>query len=78
MDKSKLIVSGKYRTTHGCKFFTSNDDLNIPVDEICEVTDISIEGDNGQELHERKTVGNSKRHQFEVVSYITLDTLIIL
>ena len=45
--------------------------------------DISIEGDNlhdvqhyGQELHERKTVGNGKRNQFEVISYITLVTLI--
>ena len=67
MDKSKLIVSEEYQTTHGCKVFTSNDDSNILMDEICEVIDISIEGNNfhavqhyGQELHERKTE-NGKR-----------------
>ena len=83
MDKSKLIESDEYQTTHDCKVFTSNDDSNILMDEICEVMDISIEGDNlhdvqhyGQELHERKTVGNGKRNQFEIVSYITLVTLI--
>ena len=62
--------------------FTSNDDSNISMHEICEVMDISIEGDNlhdehyGQQLHERKMVGNGKRNQFQVVSYITLVTLI--
>ena len=78
MDKSKLIVSEKYQT-HGCKVFTSNDDSNISMDEICEVMDISIEGDNlhavqyyGQELNERNTTENGKRNQFEVVSNITL------
>ena len=83
MDKSKLIVSDEYQTTHGCKVFTSNDDSNISVDEICEVMDISIEGNNlhdvqhyGQQLHERKIVGNGKRNQFQVVSYITSVTLI--
>ena len=82
MDKSKLIASDEYQTTHGCKVFTSNDDSNISVDEICEVKDISIELDNlhavhhyGQELHERKTTENGKRNQFEVVSNITLATL---
>ena len=83
MNKSKLIASDEYQTTHGCKVFTSNDDSNISMDEICEVMDISIEGDNlhdvqhyGQQLHERKTVENGKRNQFQVVSYITLVTLI--
>ena len=82
MDKSKLIASDEYQTTHGCKVFTSNDDSNISMDEICEVMDISIEGDNlhavqhyGQELHERKTTENGKRNQFKVVSHITLATL---
>ena len=37
MDKSKLIVSDEYQTAHGCKLFTSNDDSNISIDEICEV-----------------------------------------
>ena len=41
MDKSKLIASDEYQITHGCKVFTSNDELNISMDEICEVTDIS-------------------------------------
>ena len=41
MDKSKLIVSDEYQTTHGCKVFTSNDDSNISMDEIYEVMDIS-------------------------------------
>ena len=82
MDKSKLIGSDEYQTTHGCKVFTSNDDSNISMDEICEVMDISIEGDNlhdehySQQLHKRKSVGNGKRNQFQVVSYITLVTLI--
>ena len=63
MDKSKLIASDEYQTIHGCKVFTSNDDFNISMDEICEVMDISIEGDNlhdehyGQQLHERKNSG---------------------
>ena len=83
MDKSKLIASDEYQTAHGCKVFTSNDDSNISMDEICEVMDISMEGDNlhdvqnyGQELHESKTTENGKRNQFEVISNITLTTLI--
>ena len=79
MDKSKLIVSDKYQTTHGCKVFTNNDDSKILMDEICKVMDISMEGDNlhdvqnyGQELHESKTIENGKRNQFEVISNITL------
>ena len=83
MDKSKLIASDEYQTTHSCKLFTSNDDSNISMDEICEVMDISMEGDNlhyvqnyGQELHESKTTENGKRNQLEVISNITLTTLI--
>ena len=82
MDKSKLISSDEYQTTHGCKVFTSNDDSNISMDEICEVMDILIEDDNlhdehyGQQLQERKTVENGKRNQFQVVSYIILVTVI--
>ena len=33
MDKSKLISTDEYQTTHGCKVFTSNDDSNISMDE---------------------------------------------
>ena len=83
MDKSKVIVSDEYQTTHGCKVFTSNDDSKILMDEICKVMDISMEGDNlhdvqnyGQELHESKTTENGKKNQFEVISNITLTTLI--
>ena len=83
MDKSKLIASDKYQTSHGCKVFTSNDDSKILMDEIFEVMDISMVGDNlhdvqnyGQELHESKTRENGKRNQFEVISNITLTTLI--
>ena len=79
---SKLISSDKYKNVHGCKVVTSNDDLNILMDEICKVMDISMEGDNlhavqnyGQELHESKTTENGKRNQFEVISTITLATL---
>ena len=66
MDKRKLIASDEYQNVHGC-----NDDLNILRDEICEVMDISMEGDNlhdvqndGQELHESNTTENGKRNQF--------------
>ena len=83
MDKHKLILSYKYQNAHGCKVVTSNDNSNISMDEICEVMDIWMEGDNlhdvqnyGQELHESKTTENVKRNQFEVISTITLATLI--
>ena len=83
MDKHKLISSDKYQNTHGWKVVTSNDDSNILMDEICKVMDISMEGDNlhdvqniGQKLHENKTTENGKRNQFEVISTITLATLI--
>ena len=53
------------------------------MDEICKVMDISMEGDNlhdvqnyGQEWHESKTTENGKRNQSEVISTITLVTLI--
>ena len=53
------------------------------MDEICEVMDISMEGDNlhdvqnyGQELYESKATENGNRNQFEVISNITLATLI--
>ena len=83
MDKHKLITSDKYQNAHGCKVVTSNDNSNISMDEICKVMDILMEGDNlhdvqnyGQELHESKTTENGKRNQFEVISTITLATLI--
>ena len=34
MDKHKLIASDKYQNAHGCKVVTSNDGLNISMDEI--------------------------------------------
>ena len=53
------------------------------MDEICKVMDISMEGDNlqdiqnyGQELHESKTTENGKRNQFEAISTTMLATLI--
>ena len=53
------------------------------MDEIVKFMDILMEGDNlhvvqnyGQELHESKTTENGKRNQFEVMSTITLATLI--
>ena len=83
MDKHKLISSDTYQNAHGCKVVTSNDNLNISMDEICKVMDISMEVDNlhddqnyGQELHESKTTEIGKRNQFEVISTITLATLI--
>ena len=83
MDKHKLIASDKYQSAHGCKVVTSNDDLNILMDEICKVMDILMEGDDlhnvqnyGQELHESKSTENGKNNQFEVISTITLATLI--
>ena len=51
MDKSKLIASDEYQTTHGCKVFTSNDDSNISMDEIREAMDILVEGDNLHAVH---------------------------
>ena len=65
------------------KVVTSNGSSNISMHEICEVMDISMEGDNlhdvqnyVQALHESKTTENGKRNQFEVISTITLATLI--
>ena len=46
MDKHKSIASDKYQNAHGCKVVTSNDNSNISMDEICEVMDILMEGDN--------------------------------
>ena len=56
MDKCKLISSDKYQNAHGCKVATSNDDLNILMDEICKVMDISMEGDN---LHDVQNYGKN-------------------
>ena len=82
MDKSKLIVSDKYQTTHGCKGFTSNDDSNVSMDEICQVMDILLEGDNfhdvqhyGQELHERKQwemVRGTNFKLYLIISYFNI------
>ena len=83
MDKCKLIGNDKYHNAHGCKVVTNNDNSNILMEEICEVMDILMEGDNlhdvqnyGQELHESETTENGKRNQFEVIFTITLATLI--